>query len=236
MAYAVGSARAHSAWSFYLLTAAMAESAGFLASRRAWSPSCSALRVTANFYRRNYMKLFRYASTAALSVLMAGVLVAQSSPQTPPARPADQAATPRAAQPAAQPTDAADITIVGCLAQAEDAAGGYTLTVAPAAGVAQAASAAAGAAADAARASAASGSARDAARAANAAGAPAAAAAEYKIVGIAADELKPHVNQQVELKGRVNAAAAAGAAQASAAKEFRASSVKMLNATCPPAK
>jgi hypothetical protein len=187
------------------------------------------------------MKLFRFASTAALCVLMAGVVAAQSSPQTPPAPPAppaDQATPPRAAQPPAPATDAADITIVGCLAQATDSPDAYTLTVVPptpaAPATAPTASAPTRSSSDATRAGNPNpgAGATDAARAAAAAVAP----GTYKIVGIATAQLKPHVNHQVELKGRLNAPAAAGLAQAASAKEFKASSVKMLSATCPPAK
>ena len=128
------------------------------------------------------------------------------------------------------------MTIVGCLAQPAAATDPYTVTVAPAAADAAAAAPADAQAADAARTAA--GNARpDAARAAARPATPAAAPATYRIVGIAADQLKPHANHQVELKGRINAPiAASAAAQAGAAKEFRASSVKMLNATCPAAK
>jgi hypothetical protein len=40
----------------------------------------------------------------------------------------------------------------------------------------------------------------------------------------------------VELKGRINAAAGQAAAAGDAPQEFRASAVKMINATCPAAK
>ena len=152
------------------------------------------------------MKLFRFVAPAAMSFVMVGALAAQVPPQQPPASPRPEQ-TP--AQPAAQARDAAEITIVGCLAQAKDAADAYTVTVAPpAAGVA------------------------DAVRAASSA---TARPGTYKITGIAADQLKPHLNHQVEIKGRLNAAAAAQA-DPEAAQEFRGSAVKMLNATCPAAK
>jgi hypothetical protein len=54
-----------------------------------------------------------------------------------------------------------------------------------------------------------------------------------EFTGLAADQLKAHVNQQAELKGR-KTAQAQGAL--SGAQEFSASSVKMVNATCPAAK
>lgn len=166
----------------------------------------------------------RFGSTMALSFAMVGLIAAQAQP------PASQTPPPAAPAP--------EVTVVGCLAQSTTAADAYTVTVVPAAaadaGVAGPADAAAS---DAARATA--GAARpDAARTAARPATPAAAAATYRIVGIAADQLKPHVNHQVELKGRINAAVAesAAGAQADAAKEFRASAVKMLNATCPAAK
>jgi hypothetical protein len=129
------------------------------------------------------------------------------------------------------------MTIVGCLAQSVTATDAYILTVAPAAADAGAAGPADAQPSDAARA-AAGGARPEAARAAARPAAPAAAPATYRIVGIGADQLKPHVNHQVELKGRINApiAASAAGAQADAAKEFRASSVKMLDATCPAVK
>jgi hypothetical protein len=158
----------------------------------------------------------------ALSFAMMGLLAAQGAP------PASQTPAPAVPQ---EP----EITIVGCLAQPAAATDPYTVTVAPAAADAAAAGPADAQAADAARTAA--GNARpDAARAA-ARPAAAAAPATYRIVGLAADQLKPHANHQVELKGHINAPiAASAAAQTGAAKEFRASSVKMLNATCPAAK
>jgi hypothetical protein len=175
------------------------------------------------------MKLFRFCSTAVLSLLMASVLVAQSAPQTP-AAPRDQQAPPRATQPATPAADAADMTIVGCLAQSKDDSDDYILTVSPAATAQQ--SAGAGTTPDATRATNPNPTASDVARTA-----AATTPATYKIVGIDDDQLKPHVNHQVELKGRVSASAAApGQTQAASTKEFRASSVKMLAATCPPAK
>jgi len=173
------------------------------------------------------MKLFRFCSTAALSFAMAGVLAAQTPQPPTPAAPQTPAA-PRAPQPAAQASDAAEMTIVGCIAQAKDAADSYTLTVTPAGAAQTAGAQAPGATPDATRAANPAAKPGDAARTAAAATTP----ATYKIVGLDADQLKGHVNHQVELKGRVNAAAAASAT----AKEFRASSVKMLSATCPPAK
>ena len=187
------------------------------------------------------MKLFRFAALAATSFVMVAALSAQAPPQQqPPSSPRpEQAPAPRVEQPAAPAAaarDAAETTIVGCLAEAKDAADGYTLTVIPAApaaaeGAAAPASAPANAPPDAVRAS---GSARsEAARPASANDAPSAKAATYKITGIAADQLKSHVNHQVEIKGRINAAA--GAQANASAQEFRGSSVKMLNATCPAA-
>jgi hypothetical protein len=179
------------------------------------------------------MKLFRFCSTAVLSLLMAGVLVAQTPQQPPPTSRPDQQ-PPRATQPATPAADAAEMTIVGCLAQSKDDSDDFVLTVSPA-GAQQAAGAAA--------------SGTDATRATNpttgAAGAARTAAsatpATYKIVGIDDDQLKPHLNHQVELKGRLNASAAPDAAAPAAGasmqpKEFRATAVKMLNATCPPAR
>ena len=194
------------------------------------------------------MKLFRYLSTAALSLVMVGVLAAQTPPQTPAPQGASQTpAAPRAAQPADQ---AADMTIVGCLAPDTNAADAYFVTITPATAQPQPDAAAAAAAppanpiSDAARATASPRSdasraagAPDAARTANMSSA-ATKPATYKIVGIAADQLKPHVNHQVELKGRIDAANAGNAvtAPAAQAQEFRATSVKMINATCPPTK
>jgi hypothetical protein len=61
--------------------------------------------------------------------------------------------------------------------------------------------------------------------------------AKYKIVGLANDRLKPHVNHQVELKGRPDASAApAGTASSMTPQEFRATTLKMVSATCPAAK
>ncbi len=155
------------------------------------------------------MKLFRLASTAALCLTLAGALAAQGAPQgtpqTPPAPRADQAA-------AAQARDAAEITIVGCLAEDKSSPDDYTLTVVPAA------------------------TGGDAARASNPSSAASAKPATYKITGLAADQLEAHVNHQVELKGRINAARPAQAGASNAAQEFKASSVKMISATCPPAK
>jgi hypothetical protein len=186
------------------------------------------------------MKLFRFAALAATSFVMVAALSAQAPPQQqPPTSPRpEQAPAPRVEQPAAPaaaPRDAAETTIVGCLAQAKDAPDGYTLTVVPAAPAAAEGAAAASAPAntppDAVRAS--SSARGDAPRPASA-DAPSAKAATYKITGIAPDQLKSHVNHHVEIKGRINAAAGAQA-DAAAAQEFRGSSVKMLNATCPAA-
>lgn len=171
------------------------------------------------------MKLFRFCSTATLSFMMAGVLAAQAPPPQSTQPPAQRPQTP----------DAAEMTIVGCLAQAPGATDSYTLSVVPA-GAQQAAGAA---------------KAGEATRATNPdpartppdvarTGAAATQPASYKIVGIAADQLKPHVNHQIELKGRVEATSGSPAqtqpaGQAPAVKEFRATSVKMVSATCPPA-
>jgi hypothetical protein len=179
------------------------------------------------------MKLFRFASTAALCLLMAVVLAAQGAPQGAPQTPA-----PRADQAAAQARDAAEITIVGCLAQDKSSPDDFVLTIAPAAtaGAATAGAAGAATAGDPApatnpRPGGTPGS--DVARASS--GGAAARPATYKITGLDDEKLKPHVNQQVELKGRIKAASAA-AASGGAAQEFDASSVKMINATCPAAK
>jgi hypothetical protein len=176
------------------------------------------------------MKLFRFASTAALCFLLAGVLAAQGAPQGAPQTPA----APRAEQAAAQARDAAEITIVGCLAQDKSSPDDYVLTVSPAApgGAASAGGAPTAAAGDPAPATnprpGAGTAGSDVARASSGA---AARPATYKITGLDDDKLKPHMNHQVELKGRVKARAAGSAAQ-----EFDASSVKMISATCPPAK
>ena len=188
------------------------------------------------------MVRFRFASTVVMSLAIAALLGAQAAPPATPQTPAPPAATPQtpAAPAAEQPTaaNAADTTIVGCLAQST-AGDVYTLTIAPAttADVIGAAGPADNAG-DAARAAGAAAPPSDAARATSRAPASTSAPATYTIVGIAADQLKAHVNHQVELKGRVSIASAAAAAvqSRSAVKEFRASSVKMLNATCPPAK
>ncbi len=126
------------------------------------------------------------------------------------------------------------MTIVGCLAEDTTAPGTFILTVSPPS--------------DAARTSGAPG-APDATRATGAPGEPAARAAgaatqaaKYKITGLAADQLKPHLNHQVEFKGKASASAAAPAAPPAEAAatarptEFQASAVKMVSATCPPAK
>ena len=162
------------------------------------------------------MKLFRFVSTAVLCASMAAVLAAQAptpTPQSPPKpMPAPQVPPPQVQQPAAQPRDAADVTITGCLAQDATDANSYTLTVAPPASPTT-----------------------DAARASN----PSAATkpATYKITGLSADQLKAHVSHQVELKGNIKAANSAAAREAvDAAPEFNANAVKMISATCPPAK
>jgi hypothetical protein len=53
---------------------------------------------------------------------------------------------------------------------------------------------------------------------------------KYEVEGIAEADLKKHLNQQVELVGQI-VQAAAGAA-ATDAPDFRATSIKMLSATC----
>ena len=50
----------------------------------------------------------------------------------------------------------------------------------------------------------------------------------YEIEGLAEDELKKHVNHQVEIEGRIGAVGSDGDAP-----DFSASSLKMLSATCP---
>jgi hypothetical protein len=178
------------------------------------------------------MKLFRFGSTALLSVVAAGALAAQA-PQTPPA--AGTAQQPRTPQPATRAADAAEMTVVGCLAPTAGATDSYTLTVTPpdlARSATAAGSAAAAATRDATRAGSPASKPDDAARTAMSS-----TPAKYKIVGLSNDQLKPHVNHQVELKGRVNASASpAGAASSMTAQEFRATTLKMVSATCPPAK
>jgi hypothetical protein len=159
------------------------------------------------------MKLFRFASTAVLCASMAAVLAAQTpTPQSPP-KPVPAPApvpAPMPEQPAAQPRDAADVTITGCLAQDTTDPTKYTLTVAPPASATG-----------------------DAARVSNSSTKP----ATYKITGLAADQLKAHVSHQVELKGNIKAATSAASREAvDAAPEFSANAVKMISATCPPAK
>jgi hypothetical protein len=189
------------------------------------------------------MARFRFASTVVMSLALAALLGAQAPPPANPQTPAPPAASPQTPPaPAEQSTNnAAETTIVGCLAQSATASDAYTLTIAPASTADAVGAAGPGDnAGDAARAAGAAAPPSGAARAASRAPASTSAPATYTIVGIAADQLKAHVNHQVELKGRVSIASAAAAAAAvqsgSAAKEFRASSVKMLNATCPPAK
>ena len=151
------------------------------------------------------MKVFRFVAVAAMSFVMVGVLAAQVPQQQQP----PTSPRPEQAQPAAQARDSAEVTIVGCLAK--DPTDAYILTVVPP-------------------------TPSDAVRTSNAPRSEAAAKpGTYKITGIAADQLTPHVNHQVEIKGRLNAAATAQA-DPEAAKEFRGSAVKMLNATCPAAK
>lgn len=163
-----------------------------------------------------------FVGSAVLSLTLVAALGAQTP--APPTTP------PRPDQPAAQ-ASSQEMTIVGCLAEDTTAPGSFILTVTPP---------------DAARTSGAPG-APDATRATGAppaarAGA-AAQAAKYKITGLAADQLKPHLNHQVEFKGKASASAAApaappagaGAAAARPATEFQASAVKMVSATCPPA-
>lgn len=59
----------------------------------------------------------------------------------------------------------------------------------------------------------------------------------YEIEGIAEDELKKHLNHQIEVSGRISAvetgAAAANAANRGDVPDFRATSFRMLMATCP---
>jgi hypothetical protein len=63
-----------------------------------------------------------------------------------------------------------------------------------------------------------------------------AAAVMYKITGLDAAELKKHLNHQVELTGRLEDAAAGAAAKPSEkVKDFKATSLKMVAATCPGA-
>lgn len=148
--------------------------------------------------------------------------------------------SPRGAtQPPSQAGTAGEMTIVGCLAEDKTAPGTFVLTVTPA---------------GAGDATAARGEARppDATRAAGAPDRDAAAArtaaaparpAMYKISGLPADQLKPHVSHQVEFKGKVSASDAAPSGVASATApasvppiEFHASAIRMVSATCPAAK
>ena len=52
---------------------------------------------------------------------------------------------------------------------------------------------------------------------------------KYEIEGIAEDELKKHLNHQVELTGQITQAAATSS---DSTPDFRATSLKMLAATC----
>jgi hypothetical protein len=159
------------------------------------------------------MKVFRLLSTAAACCALTAGLAAQAppaSPQTPATRPQQPPTTPAQAQSRTAP----EITISGCLAQSEGASSGFTLTVIPPPAP------------------------TDAARTTTAAAAPT-KPATYKIVGLGAAELKGHVNHHVELKGQpLPPAATADAVRSPSAmpQEFRASSVTMVSATCPPAK
>jgi hypothetical protein len=152
------------------------------------------------------MKLFRLVSTAALCTVMASVLAAQ----TPPPQTPTQTTPPKPAVPetATQPRDTSEMTITGCLAQDTTDPTAFKLTVAPPAS-----------------------SSTDAARVSSAT-----KPATYKITGLAGDQLKSHINHQVELKGKIKASAATSRESVDAAPEFDASSVKMVSATCPPAK
>ena len=175
------------------------------------------------------MKLFRIVSAAVLCFALAAVVSAQSpqpapqSPQsavqTPPAPAPQTPAVPRTQQPPTTPAQSAsrnapEITISGCLAQAEGANGGFTLTVVPPPAT------------------------TDAARTSAATAAPT-KPATYKIVGLGAAELKGHINHHVELKGlALPTTGSADAVRSATAmpQEFRASSVTMVSPTCPPAK
>jgi hypothetical protein len=167
----------------------------------------------------------RFALSLAAACGTAAVLSAQTppQPQTPP-RPQTPTTQPAPTpKPDAQPA-AGTVTISGCLKAEKDVAGlkpnvaertgmgeDYILTnvrIAPAASS--------------------SGS------------APAAAASKavmYKIEGLNDDELKKHLNHQVELTGRIAESAGATApgsgAPSATLKEFQATSLKMVSATCP---
>lgn len=183
------------------------------------------------------MKLFRICSTAVLSLSMAGVLAAQTAQQPPAGQ-----QPPRPTQPTTQAGDAAEMTIVGCLAQSTEDPDDFVLKVTPAG--AQTAGGTATTGSDATRATNPTTGSSTAART-SAAGMT---NASYKITGIDDAQLKPHVNHQVELKGRVSGSMSSspsstaspttsgGAMSSDMAKEFRASSVRMLSTTCPPAK
>jgi hypothetical protein len=171
----------------------------------------------------------RYALSLAAACSTAAVLSAQTppQPQTPP-RPQTPTTQPAPTpKPDAQPA-AGTVTISGCLKAEKDVAG-LKPNVAERAGMGEDyiltnVKMAPGA----------SGS------------SPAAAASKavmYKIEGLSDDELKKHLNHQVELTGRISdsgsakpggtAAPGGGGAPSETLKEFQATSLKMVSATCP---
>lgn len=161
------------------------------------------------------------ATISALTVAGAMTLSAQA-PQTPQA-PAPQTPAPQASQPQVtdtqRPADAQAnavgqaITITGCLKQEKDVAG-LTPNPAERVGITE------------------DYVVTDVKMSASSSVSGLGVAAKYEVEGIDNSELKKHVNHQVELTGTITQATATAT---DSTPDFKATSIKMLAATCPAA-
>lgn len=145
------------------------------------------------------------------ATMLAGVMTLDAqTPQQPPQNPATQAQRPTAdAQRPAATTQA--ITITGCLKEEKDVPG-LKPNVAERAGVTE------------------DYILTDVKMASSSKVSGIALATRYEIEGISKDELKKHLNHQVEITGMITQPAPAGN---DATADFNGTSLKMIAATCP---
>jgi glucose/arabinose dehydrogenase len=157
--------------------------------------------------------------TCAAAMLAASISVSAQTPQNPPAQPQAQPAADRA-QPATDvQTPAAGqmsqvLTISGCLKEEKDVAG-LKPNVAERAGVTE------------------DYILTDVKMAPSSTVSGIAVASRYEIEGIAEADLKKHVNHQVEITGTITQPTAAGN---DPTPDFKGTALKMVSATCTPAK
>jgi hypothetical protein len=161
----------------------------------------------------------RYSATFALAMLAGTVSLAGQTPQLPPPQPQSQAPAERVQQatdvqrPAAAAADQA-ITITGCL-KTEAAVPGLRPNPVERAGITE------------------DFVVTDVKMAPGSAVSGIGVASKYEVEGIDEAELKKHINHQVELTGII---VQPGTAAGGDAPDFKATSMKMLAATCPAAK